>query len=590
MTNVVELNAIEIATEEEKTLSGIIAKYTHEIEDLDQQVKDLTSAKLNLTVEANNCKNAKEQKELKAELKIITAKIAQLKNAHANVQERLETANIDLMTIRKQKNIVVAKQTSQSTAEKVFKENNIHYVVFNQEWWSVDPAGDRLSVKINASDADAIKDLIYLDSDWEITNNQELKRIAKSLGRMYKHIVRDFNTKSRPGVYNQMTDIRKHWLAPIYDVEPHESFRLLTLSIAGGKEDYADQLEKFVAYRYCHPEDVMIPNIDSCATGGTGRDTYANLIRIIFTNECCGSAGEETFKGTHNGDLFGKMFVTVDEKDSIRVPIDKIKELTGKARYRHREMQKNGKEADRLFTFMFFRNGYTTTVKLANTGSDGEDRRWEPIIARVNLARHIAYHYKVIDDINTPLDPEQSRAIQSIAKTWQKDYYQNETRVAEWLGHIITKHRVKEMTELLPLHGVYYREMIARQNRGIDGFMPKVLKLMKDTTVLCVKDIHKLYEASESVKISKDGFKNQMLYWLNTKAAWDAECVQSDIYLHGAANSGARRRLTIIRNRLNPPKKEIFDLEEFIDITAEDEKGQQVGRKINPFSLRDELK
>jgi len=587
MNNVVELNPVDTA---EKILVDEIGKYESEIEILEQEIKNYTTQKIELKVHIASTTDAKDKKSSTAELRRIEAKIEQLKDAVDNSADRLETSQLELAELRKQKSIAVVQQTSASTAKKVFDDHNIHYVIFDQQWWSVDPAGDRMSVKINNSDSSVIKDLIFYDNNWEIKDEQELKRLAKSMGRMYKHIVRDFNPKPRPSIYNQMDDIRKQWLKPIRGVVPHEAFRILTLSIAGGNEEYADQLERFVAYRYCHPEDVIIPNIDSCAIGGTGRDTYFNLIRTIFTNECCGSAGEETFKGTHNGDLFGKMFVIVDEKNSNVVPIDKIKELTGKTTYRDRRMNQDGKEAVRLFNFIFFRNGYTTTARLSGTGSLGEDRRWEPIIARVNLPRHIARHFGLITDLNTALSEEQTRAMGVIIKDWQRDYYKNEERISEWLGHIISKHNAETMTEFLPIHGEYYQEMLLRQRKGIDGFMPKILDLAQDTNVFKLKDLWKLYESAESTKISKDGFKNQVLYWLNSKAGWDAELLTGQVYSHKDAGANERSLGAYIHNKLNVPQKLVFDLEEFIDKDALDDKGTTVGLKISPFSIREELR
>jgi len=585
MTNVIAITDNTLLNELERKLNTVA-------EQVNELTKTTETAKMDALAAEVMFNNAEKGQKtlLKTEWanKKVALKLAQDQLRATEAQR--DQMQKDIMAYKGQHNYAVGQATSQTTAKKVFDDHNIHYVIFDQQWWSVDPAGDRMSVKINNSDSAVIKDLIYNDSNWEINNEQELKRLAKSMHRMYKHIVRDFNPVTRPGIYNQMTDIRKQWLTPISGVLPHDAFRILTLCIAGGNEEYADQLERVVAYRYCHPEDVMIPNIDSCATGGTGRDTFFNLIRTIFTNECCGSAGEETFKGTHNGDLFGKMFIAVDEKDSLKVPIDKIKELTGGTRYRHRQMNKDARDAVRLFNFFFFRNGYTTTVKLAGTGSSGEDRRWEPIIARVNLPRHVARYFDIIDDINTLLTDEQTRAMQIVIKDWQRDYYKNETRIAEWLGHIITKHDATNMTELLPIHGEYYMQMIERQRRGLDGFMPKMLAMMEETTVISVKDAHKLYEAAESTKCTKDWFKNQLLYWLNSKQGWDSELVVGEVYPWSGAVSEDRRRITYIQNRLAVPKKHVFDLAEFIDSDAVDDKGTTVGMKINQYSIREELK
>ena len=590
MTNVVEFG---MTTQEQQSLDELnkeIRELSNRIAVTKDQIHSSEEASLKLQIDEATTTDSKTKKKLKEDKKAIDANTKLLQNSVKTDEELLKKVKLDLGKILGKRKQEFVKEASQSTANKVFDENNIHYVIFDQQWWSVDPSGGRMDVKINSSESGVIRDLIYNDSDL-ITNDQELKQLAKQMGRMYKHIVRDFEGQ-RPGVYNQMDTIRNQWLEPIYDVKPNDAFRVLTLSIAGGDEDYADQLEKFVAYRYCHPEDVMIPNIDSCAIGGTGRDTFYNLLRTIFTDECCGSVGTETFKGTHNGDLFGKMIIKVDEKDSFSVPIDKIKEFTGSTRYRHRSMNKDARDVARLFTFIFFRNGFTSTAKLAGTGTSGEDRRFEPIIARVNLPRHVALYYNIITDINQMLDDETTKQLQIIIKEWQRDYYKDETRIAEWLGHIITKHNAKDMTELLPLHGKYYTEMLTRQKRGINGFMPKFMRLMTTgiSNVINITQAHKLYETAESQKCTKDWFKNEMMYWLNTHLGWDSEEVLVDTYTWAGCTNQDRRKMAIVQNKLSISTKPMFNIDDFIDRDATDEKGSTVGEKINVFSIRDELR
>lgn len=535
----------------------------------------------------------------KQQLKIIWTNC---KNKQAIIKGQLQSqeavvnsCKADLEEYKARKTQVVTGSKNQEEANAVFENLNIHYVIFDQQWWSVDSSGSRMGVKINKSDVDVIKDLIFYNSGWQIKDTQELKKLAMDSGRMFKHIVRDFYPGERPGIYNQMDDIRKNWLQPIHGVTPHESFRILTLSIAGGRPEYADQLERWVAYRYCHPHDVLIPNIDSCATGGTGRETFFNFLRTIFTDECCGAAGTETFKGTHNGDLFGKMMIKIDEKDARSVPIDMLKELTGANVYRHRSMNQDARQVDRLFSFIMFRNGYTSTATLEGDGPLGVDRRFEPIIARVNLARHVALHYGVIDDINTMLNPEQAAAMGIIVKEWQEQYYKNEERIAEWLGYIIDRHDARNMRELLALHGIYYQEMRQRQQRGVAGFMPKFMKIFTDrsnasriSSVINKSDIHKLYEATDR-KCSKDWLINQVKYWLNTHAGWDCDEASGNIYNWAGSPSSEKRHTTYLYNRLEQPAKLIWDLDMFIDKDALDDKGNPVGNKINIHSIRDEL-
>ena len=589
MTNIVKMNTPEDILLQETV--QLVQQAQNEVKTIETKLKEHKKKILEIEDSINNNKDKNTLIQLKRDKKSEETKLKLCKQDFENKNNLLDVLETDLGKIRNKKKQEFVQQSSQSTAEKVFDENNIHYVIFDQQWWSVDPAGGRMDVKINASEAGVIKDLIFNDSNWEISSEQELKKLAKEMCRMYKHIVRDFEGL-RNGVYNQMDTIRKQWLTPIYDIKPSDAFRVLTLSIAGGDEDYADQLERFVAYRYCHPDDVMIPNIDSCAIGGTGRDTFYNLLRVIFTDECCGSVGTETFKGTHNGDLFGKMIIKVDEKDSHSVPIDKIKELTGSTRYRHRSMNKDARDVARLFTFIFFRNGFTSTAKLAGTGTSGEDRRFEPIIARVNLPRHVALYYNIINDINQMLDDETTKQLQIIIKEWQRDYYKDETRISEWLGHIITKHNAKDMTELLPLHGKYYSEMLTRQKRGIDGFMPKFMRLLDNglSNVINITQAHKIYQVAESQTCTKDWFKNNMMYWLNTHLGWDSEEVLTDTYTWAGCTNQDRRKMAVVQNKLNISNKPLFNIDDFIDRDATDDKGSTVGEKINIFSNRDELR
>ena len=571
-------------------LEAEISQHNAGIDKNTQELKLLQERGVQIDIDIPNTTDKKELQLLEKEKKEIKALIKKQKLVIDNYEELLTKSKTDLGRLNSATGKEQRQKDSVDNIDAVFNKNNIHYVINGQKWWMVDPDGDRRSPKVVAFVGSEMKDILFLDADWKTNNEQEIKDVAKQKGRMFKHIVRDFNTTPRPGTYNQMIDIRNFWLKPVYDVEPHPAFRLLCLSIAGGDDDYADQLERMVAYRYVHPEDVMIPNIDSCATGGTGRDTFFGIVRNIFTDECCATINEETIAGKHNGDLFGKMWVKVSEKDSRSIPIDKIKDLTGDRKYRHRAMGENAMDAVRLFNFMFFRNGYTTTAKLAGTGPSGEDRRFEPIIARYNLTRHVAKYTEMIADFKDAITLEQEKAATMMIKQWQKDAYQNEQRISEWLGYIINKHNVADMTELLPLHGVYYEEMKVRQQRGIEVFMPKFLALMDSSNVINIKAAHKLYDISESSKTTKDWFKNAAVHWLNTKANWD--CVVETESVYPSTSSGhesERRRYAIIRDSNTVKKDEakyVFDITDFIDPDVEIDGKTNTDNKITIDTIR----
>jgi hypothetical protein len=593
--NIIKLNKdedSEAVKQARALLQTQVSQHTISIDAATNELKLLQNQSIQADIDLANETDKKKKQELTQLQRESKALIKKQKLAIENYEELLSRAKTDLGKLNSATGKEQRAKDSVNSIDGVFVKNNIHYVINGQKWWMVDPDGDRRSPRVVAFTGTEMKDILFLDADWKSNNEQEIKDVAKEKGRMFKHIVRDFNTAHRPGTYNQMIDIRSFWLKPVYDVEPHPAFRLLCLSIAGGDEDYADQLERMVAYRYIHPEDVMIPNIDSCATGGTGRDTFFGIIRNVFTEECCATISEETFSGTHNGDLFGKMWVKVSEKDSRSIPIDKIKDLTGDRIYRHRAMGENATDAVRLFNFMFFRNGYTTTAKLAGTGPSGEDRRFEPIIARYNLARHIAKYTGMIDDFKAAFTLEQETAATMMIKQWQKDAYQCEDRISEWLGYIIKKHDVSDMTELLPLHGAYYEEMKVRQQRGIEVFMPKFITLMDGSNVINIKAAHKLYDISESSKTTKDWFKNAAVHWLNTKADWDCIVETESVYPDAQAHESTRRRFAIIRDS-NTVKKDdvkyVFDITDFIDADIEIDGKINVDNKITLDTIRTDL-
>jgi hypothetical protein len=48
--------------------------------------------------------------------------------------------------------------------------------------------------------------------------------------------------------------------------------------------------------------------------------------------------------------------------------------------------------------------------------------------------------------------------------------------------------------------------------------------------------------------------------------------------------------MAVVQNKLNIPSKIMFNLDDFIDRDAIDDKGTTVGEKINVFSIKDELR
>jgi hypothetical protein len=110
------------------------------------------------------------------------------------------------------------------------------------------------------------------------------------------------------------------------------------------------------------------------------------------------------------------------------------------------------------------------------------------------------------------------------------------------------------------------------------------------SNVINITQAHKIYQVAESQTCTKDWFKNNMMYWLNTHLGWDSEEVLTDTYTWAGCTNQDRRKMAVVQNKLNISNKPLFNIDDFIDRDATDDKGSTVGEKINIFSIRDELR
>ena len=202
--NVIDLQKVNSEEQKLREVQQEIQTLRREIEEDEIKVKELKKGDTEFEIEESTS-DGKRKKEIQLQRKELAAHIKDLKAGIDLKEKKLQRIEVEFGKIRKEKQIAFVKTNSEENAKKVFEDNNIHYVIFDQQWWSVDPGAGRMDLKINSSETNVIKDLIFDDSGWEIQNEQELKRIAKELGRFYKHIVRDFNTHKRPGIYNRLS-------------------------------------------------------------------------------------------------------------------------------------------------------------------------------------------------------------------------------------------------------------------------------------------------------------------------------------------------------------------------------------------------
>lgn len=561
-----------------KQLDKKISDYRNQITQFEQEILKITLALENNTI----------TDQLRNDLKLdLTTKNAMLATANAELA-KLETIleiNYTNKQLKTEQNVV-----------KALNDFNAYYISSERKWYCIYSEHNRRhQPKVTVVDSITMRDMIYGATQWQTDNDWDLKKIALDNKRYYRDVERTF-LPSSPNTLNQMTELRKFWLKPIYDCTHHIAFDILFYNLVGGQKDYMDQIEKYIAYSYVKPEDIFAPNIDSSARGGVGRDTVFRILEIIFTEECCGEAKKETVQGTHNGELWGKVWVKISESNNRLMDINELKNLTGGHNFRLRRMGENAVQVPRTFRFMMMSNNYEGTARLTGSGSDAEDRRWEPIFSQTSLLQRVS------DYLNVPLnDPKVGETLQD----WQQNVFQNETEIAKWLGYIIQKHKPETIAKLKPLHGEYYNQMIERQKNSMSIFMENVINLQNNTNCYDVDIMYKIFKIVHNTTMTKNQFAKRLCEWLmgqfpNT----EFDIKLRNIYRPTVGDNNlfseevrVKRQVVSIKEQKSAgrPKSDeedtrlVFDITDFIDLDRVDDKGKELGCKPHPNNIKEEL-
>ena len=563
------------------------------------------------------------QKQLQKQIDICKAKISDIQdeitginiqlNSELTTEERKLQLQLDLATetsklasteyelkkleLELQENYLVRQLKTEQNVVKALTDLNAYYISSERKWYCIySEPNRRHQPKVTVVDSITMRDMIYGATKWQTDNDWDLKKIAHDNGRYYRDVERTF-LPSSPNTLNQMTELRKFWLKPIYDQPHHIAFDLLFLNLVGGDEAYKDQIEKYVAYSYVKPEDIFAPNIDSSARGGVGRDTVFRILEIIFTEECCGEAKKETVQGTHNGELWGKVWVKISESNNRLMDINELKNLTGGHNFRLRRMGENAVQVPRTFRFMMMSNNYEGTARLTGSGSDAEDRRWEPIFSQTSLLQRIS------DYLQVPLSDSK---VGETLQDWQQNVFQNETEIAKWLGNIITKHDPLSIVKLKPLHAGYYNQMVERQKNSMSIFMENVINLQQTTNCYDIDIMYKIFKIANTTNMTKNQFAKRMCEWLMAYfPGTEFDIKLRNIYRPSTDSNGlfieetrVKRQVIAIKDQVKGPGRPktdeedvrlVFDITDFIETDKLDDKGKELGLKPHMNNIKEEL-
>lgn len=509
-----------------------------------------------------------------------------------NAQIASKVYELDKAKLQLDEQFIKKQLTSTENVVRALDDFNAYYISSEQKWYCIySETNRRHQPKVNVVNTATMKDMIFGATNWKADSDWDLKKIALDHNRYYRDVERTFLPQT-VNTLNQMTELKKFWLEPIYDQPHHEAFDILLENLVGGDQSYKEQIEKYIAYSRVKPEDIFAPNIDSSAKGGVGRDTVFRILEIIFTEECCGEAKKETVQGTHNGELWGKVWVKISESNNRVMDINELKNLTGGHNFRLRRMGENAVQAPRTFRFFMMSNNYEGTARLTGGGSTAEDRRWEPVFSNTSLLDRVTQHLS-----GTDKDPGET------LQEWQQNIYQNETEIAKWLGNIITKHDPMNITKLKPLHGDYYGQMVERQKNSFSIFMEKIISLSIETNCYDVDSLYKIYKIVSATAMSKDSFGKKICEYLMTRSNAEWEMRVRDIYKQQSDDFTKRMRRQSITVKQSvktgrpdeDKEKYVFDIYDFINETDEagdnicDDKGKELGSRPHANNIKQEL-
>lgn len=567
-------------------------KYNEAAEEVNVATKHKEDCKMTAWTEEKAYKNADKSERAAAKTRWDNAKLA-LRDAEdllALRENQCERLQKDILEYDGEQSSAKRSQATEANVVAALEKLNAYYIASESQWHCVYTNHERFCPQVKPVSNETMRDMILAETGWTETSDLTIKQIAQKNKRMYRDVERTF-LKSVPTVLNQMNELRKFWLKPVHGVKPHVAFDLLFSNLVGGDSAYKDQIEKYIAYSYVKPEDIFAPNIDSSARGGVGRDTVFRILEIIFTEACCGEAKRETVQGTHNGELWGKVWVKVSESNSKAMDINELKNLTGGHNYRHREMGRNAVQMPRTFRFFMMSNNYSGTARLAGTGSGAEDRRWEPVFSKTSLTTRIAQHF----DLDETVDRER---IGEILQDWHENVWQNEEMIAQWLGWIIDKHSPATIVKLRPLHGEYYAQMLDRQKNAFNTFMTTIVTLSSTTNCYSVDDLAKIYRIVTGQTVDKHGLGKRICEWLINATGTEWEIKVKDIYKSELDDRTQRIRRQVVclkedatvgRPKDGEDERMIFDIFDFIEEDQYDDKGNRLDRKPHVNNIKGDL-
>lgn len=488
---------------------------------------------------------------LDSRIKVQKSKLNELQKKYANetneqikqiLYNDIQNVEHDISDLSQERDAILEskKKSARQVLDDVIKDNEIAYIASDDKYILIRNYSET-EKRVNLAEKTLAKEKIVgvlnvlsgISGTFDDLNSVEIRQCFERNNKSFLIKTSSFDkTKWREKeVYNTILQQKKFW-APIWkneatlelitdDYDP--AFDDVLYSLAGGKQENIEYIEKWVAFKRLYPEKCKItPGINITGVpGGNGKGMFGQILTSIFTDKGVSTVKAKNFTGGFNQILEGKVIGILDDEDKNKFPHSELKQVAGNQSIVIEPKGVDAYSVDSTANIIVFDN--TGLVKLVGGGSSGEDRRWGIIITNTTLLETLVEKYQI--------DMDQAR---SLAKAYSEEIFDDRIACGKWLAHLIRKYDVLNMDVLAPLHGTDYLARLAEQKDEWTEIFDQILPIIVNQGFIPFKFVREIIEASTGDKIKKPatlskkfdeymtrkGFKNVEKTDINYKINW----------------------------------------------------------------------
>jgi hypothetical protein len=457
---------------------------------------------------------------LESRIKVQKSKLNELQKKYANetneqikqiLYNDIQNVENDIRDLSQERDAILEskKKSARQVLDDVIKDNEIAYIASDDKYVLIRNYSDT-EKRVNLAEKTLAKEKIVgvlnvlsgASGTFDDLNSVEIRQCFERNKKSFLIKTSSFDkTKWRETeVYNTILQQKKFW-APIWKNEATQelitddydpAFDDVLYSLAGGKQENIEYIEKWVAFKRLYPEKCKItPGINITGVpGGNGKGMFGQILTSIFTDKGVSTVKAKNFTGGFNQILEGKVIGILDDEDKNKFPHSELKQVAGNQSIVIEPKGVDAYSVDSTANIIVFDN--TGLVKLVGGGSSGEDRRWGIIITNTTLLEILQDKYQI--------DIDQAR---SLAKAYSEQIFEDRLACGRWLAHLIRKYDILNMDVLAPLHGADYSARLTEQKDEWTEIFDQILPVIVNQGFIPFKFIKEIVEATTGEKIRK---------------------------------------------------------------------------------------